>query len=64
METWKKKNEPQIKPTIYLIIYLFILFCLFILFFLMYKRVMKCIMIGANMKDRSDFVACSGSLRS
>ena len=59
-----KKNEPQIKNTIYLFIYLFILFHLFILFFLMYKRVMKCIMVGANRKDRFDLLACSGSLRS
>ena len=45
-------------------IYLFILFYLFISFFLMYKRVMKCIMVGANRKDRFDLFACSGSLRS
>ena len=56
-----KKNEPQIKTTIYLFIYLSILFYLFILFFLMYKRVMKCIMVGANRKDRTDLFAYSGS---
>ena len=64
METWKK-TSPRLKiPFIYLFIYLFILFYLFISFFLMYKRVMKCIMVGANRKDRFDLFACSGSLRS
>ena len=67
--TWngnlRKKTSPRLKPLfIYLFIYVFILFYLFILFFLMYKRVIKCIMVGANVKDRSDLFACSGSLRS
>lgn len=62
----KKKTSPRLKPSFIYLLFCFICLCyyLFIVFFLMYKRVMKCIMVGANRKDRFDLFACSGSLRS
>ena len=46
----KKKTSPRLKPSFIYLLFCFICLCyyLFIVFFLMYKRVMKCIMVGAN----------------
>lgn len=54
----REKTSPRLKPSFIYLLFCFICLCyyLFIVFILMYKRVMKCIMVGANMKDRSDFI--------